>query len=96
MSTSLGFFGLKPHNEHHRKMKAILDACEAANIDPPEEVQDFFDGEPDAVHGVVVSMDAMDKAGALTEYRDDCREGYDIEIAKLPPGIKVLRVYLSC
>ena len=83
---------------HLQKMKAIWDACRAADISPPTVVCDFFrDMDP------VFDMDGACPGGRYLSLNDAClrnycdgrRRGYDVELAKLPPGIEIIRFYLT-
>jgi hypothetical protein len=86
MSTHV--LGFKPPDEKWKKMKAIWDSCQAAGIDPPQEVEKFFDYcDPDP-NGVEVKIEA-------TEWRDNAREGYEIDVSKLPKDVTILRFYNS-
>jgi hypothetical protein len=82
MSTRV--IGFAPPDEQWAKMKAIWDACRAAGVPVPEEVEDFFgDGEPDPA-GVEIVL-------PLREWRDATGEGYEIDMAAIPPQVKTIR-----
>lgn len=90
MSMSTSVIGFAPPDKKWKKMKAVYDACLAADISIPDEVEDFFDGtEPDPA-GVSVVLD-----GLLEKWATDSQEGYQIEIAKLPKNVRILRFYNS-
>ena len=76
--------GIKPPDEKWEKMKAIWDACEKADIEIPEEVEEFFDGEPPDDKGVVVEIPKH-------EYTDDSRQGFEIYLSELPKDIQIIR-----
>ena len=92
--------GFVPPDDEWCKMKAVYDACAAAEVDAPKDVLKFFGmcemdeggGGPDA-HGREVGQEAM--GSAVTKWSDDYRNGYEVEVAKLPKNIKVLRFYCS-
>lgn len=88
MSTSV--IGFAPPDEKWKKMKAIYDSCEAAGIDVPDEVDEFFDGETPDPAGVSVDLDSL-----LEDWSTESQQGYQIEIAKLPKNVKILRFYNS-
>ena len=74
-------------------MKAVYKACEAAGTEVPREVDSFFGWEaPGDRPGIEVDVE---KLKAVSEYRDDMREGYEVDLTKLPPDIKFLRFYNS-
>ncbi len=86
MSVSTHVYGIRPPDDTWRRMKAIWDACQAANIDPPEEVADFFDETSPDPAGVIVALDTVAR-----EWRDDMKDGFEIDLADLPAGVKTLR-----
>ncbi len=87
MSTSV--YGIIPADEKFHKMKDIYDRCEELGVVPPEEVIDFFDGERPDASGVVMWLEG--NSDAITEYNHDMQQGYEVEISKLDPNIKILR-----
>jgi hypothetical protein len=82
--------GIRPPDDRWRKMKAIWDACDAAGIAPPSDVDRFFEYDKPDPMGVVIELD---KHKCVAEYKDDARLGYDINLAALPPDVTVVRVY---
>ena len=90
MSMSTTVIGVKPKDEKWNKMQDAYNACKSAGIEVPEEVEEFFDyNDPNEMDGLEVDMDEHE---AVEGYFDDGREGYTIEIAKLPKDIKYIRV----
>ena len=71
-------------------MKAAYDACRDAGVSPPSDIWDFFDGEAPTDNGMEVEIDE-----ALSEYSEDSSSGYDLDLSKLPKGIKIIRFYNS-
>jgi hypothetical protein len=49
--------GFRPPDAKWLKMKEVYDACEAAGISIPDEVDDFFNGEPPDEAGVRVDLE---------------------------------------
>jgi len=98
MGISTYIKAIKPADDDWRKMKAIWDACEAAGINPPSEVSDYFcDGKPND-KGVEISLDfnryeENDKRNhpAVSRTTDVGCEFWDVELAKLPPDVKIIR-----
>jgi len=88
MSTNVVAF--RPADEKWKQMKAVYDACDKAGVSIPEEVDDFFNGEPPDEAGVEVAI-----AHAMQEWNDDGGEGYEVDISKLPKDIKIIRFYNS-
>lgn len=84
--------GFTPPDEKWEKMKAIWNSCEDAGVKIPDEVLDFFDGEsPNGKPGQETSLE-----GCAKEWSDgDSRQGYEIEVDKIPEKVKFIRVYNS-
>jgi len=92
MSESVHVVGFKPPDDKWKKMKAVWDACKKANITPPEDVLDFFEHiEPDPL-GVKVELE---ETSAAEEYTEEMKWGWEINVAKLPKDVTVLRFYVS-
>lgn len=92
MSMSTHVVGLKPADEKWQKMKAVYDACVAAKTSIPKEVMEFFDGEPPDKFGVRVEIE---KLPCTKEYNDDMRQGFEVDLKKLPADVTVIRFYNS-
>lgn len=91
MSMSMHVIGYQPADEQWKKMKAAWDACAAAGIDPPDEVIDFFDGEnPGDSPGKEVDIN-----NGVTGWQAEGRDGYEVDITALPPGVRFVRFYCS-
>lgn len=96
MSVSLHVVGFKPPDDKWKKMKAVWDSCKEAGVDPPAAVDKFFGGEPPDPTGVEISEHTLKKeVGAVTEWHEDMRDGFQVELSKLPKDIKFLRFYVS-
>lgn len=90
MSMSTHVIGLRPPDKVWVKMKAVYDACDAAGVDTPREVFEFFGGEKPDERGVTVNVEV-----ALTEWSDDMRQGYELDVRKLPKDVTIVRFYNS-
>jgi len=94
MSMSTNVIGFAPPDDDWRKMKAVWDACTMAKLPIPPEVDKFFNGEePDDV-GVKIPL-RYPMHESVREYSADMREGFDIDLSKLPKQVKILRFYNS-
>ncbi len=91
MSMSTHVVGFRPADEKWKKMKAVWDACKMAGTEVPNTVIQFFGGEaPGDKPGMEVKLDR-----AVIEWNDDYRQGYEVDLTKLPPDVTVLRFYNS-
>jgi len=93
MGMSTHVVGFKPPDDKWKKMKAVYDACQKAGINPPEEVFNFFGGssEPDD-QGVEV---AIQKLPCTKKFSSESKQGFEIDLKKLPPDVTVIRFYNS-
>ena len=94
MGMSTIIVGIKLPGNRWKAMKKIYDACNAAEIPVPQEVEEFFeDKEPDNA-GVIVNIRNTE---AVREYSDDNGDssGFEVDLCKLPKDITVLRFYNS-
>lgn len=85
---SMHVIGFRPPDEKWRKMSAVYHSCVSAGIDPPNEVHQFFDYCPPDLKGIEVEL-------PLIEWNDSGREGFDLEIAKIPEKVTHIRFYSS-
>lgn len=91
MSMSMHVHGYRSADVTWRGMKAIWDACVAANVAVPEAVETFFGGEPPGDKpGIDVNIDA-----AVRDWGDEARQGFEIDVQKLPLNVRFIRVYCA-
>ena len=90
MGMSTHVVGFRPPDEKFQKMKAVWEACEKAGVRPPREVDDFFKGERPDENGVVVPIE---RSICVREYKSDSEEGFEVDVTKLPPDVKIVRFY---
>lgn len=90
MSMSTDVFGIRPPNDKWREMKKIYDSCVKLKEDVPEFVWKYFNGATPEPDGVVVEL-----SGCAKEWSDDDRQGIEVEVAKLPKDVTIIRFYNS-
>jgi hypothetical protein len=97
MSMSAHIVGFVPPDEKWEKMKQVYDACKAAGIDPPDRVIKFFGGEAPDPAGVERHLDVMTRASAVKAWSAEhgASSGFEVDLRKLDPDIKILRFYNS-
>lgn len=88
MSMSTHVIGIVPPDDEWQKMKAIWDACDAAGVDPPDEVAEFFGHQEPDPKGVLVDIEAE-------EWNGDAESGFEVDLASVPEHVKRLRFYNS-
>jgi hypothetical protein len=97
--------GFRPPDAKWKKMKEVHDACIAANVEIPEEVDEFFNWNPPDLSGVMVELEDrhLDPAkgatpknfGAVKPWHADMREGFEVDVTKLPKDVTIIRFYNS-
>lgn len=95
MGASMHVVGLKPPDEKWQKMCAVWDACKSAGVVQPMAVVAFFSGEDPDPSGVPVDETELRDSGALHNWEADMREGFEVDVTKLPADVTVLRFYIS-
>ncbi len=93
MGMSMYVVGIKPPDAKWNKMKKIYDACQEADMDVPDAVMDYFDGEDPDDKGVLLDESRLGKA--VSEYCVEGCSGFEVELSKLPKDVKILRFYNS-
>ncbi len=88
MSMNSHVYGIKPADEKWEWMKKVYDSCVSAGIDPPVEVTKFFNYESPDDKGVIVEIE---KTNAVEKYNEEMREGFEVDLKKLPKDITIIR-----
>jgi len=101
--------GVQPVDEEWRKMKKVWDACKEADIDPPGDVHDYFEGQDpnDLPEGLEVDLGSRDADGqdnghyrskAITSVDREMACGVDINLEQLRkehPNLSTIRIWVS-
>ena len=97
MSMSTHVYGFRnpyedtPENKHWQAMERAYHACEAAGIPIPDEVDEYFQGEPPPRD----AGQPIDISAAVDDYKGEMEEGFDITLGDLPEGVFMIRVVNS-
>lgn len=99
MGMSMHVIGFKPPDETWEKMKAVWDACTAADLAPPPAVEEFFDWKKPDGSGVKIDLRGSacceEYEACCEEYEEGGKVGFEIDLSKLPADVKVIRFYNS-
>ncbi len=91
MGMSTHVEGFVPADAEWEKMKRIFTSCEAAGVEVPEVVWDYFGGEdPEDKPGMDVDL-----GDAVKKWAAEMREGYEIDVSMLPSKVRFIRVFNS-
>ena len=94
MSISINLVGYRKADETFHRMKAVYDACKKAKIDPPQSVEKYFGYDSPTQYGNQIAL-KPDETPGITSYNENECDGFDVDLDKLPPEIRVLRFYNS-
>lgn len=89
MGISLRVIGLRDETDaNHIKMVEAKDALDAAGIEWPKEIYDYFDGSKYSDTPLEIKI-------PNNEWGNDYASGYEILVSDIPKNVKKIRVYLS-
>lgn len=88
MSMHTYLVAFHPPDEKWRKMKSVYDACVGAGVKAPDEVYDFFNDEKPDESGVKIDLKGHE---SVSLWSRDMEVGFEIDISKLPKGVKTIR-----
>lgn len=88
MGMNTTVYGIVPPDDIWKLMKKVVDACDAVGIEWPDEVSDFFNDEPPDEKGVIVDIE---NTPGVIEYNSEMCNGFEVDITKLDPNIKIVR-----
>ncbi len=90
MSVDLCVTGFAAPDKRYKAMLNVLNACKEANIDIPEDVDTFFDGDwnpnPD---GMEVPL------GACLKPTSVFNSGYTIDVSLIPSNVTHIKIYME-
>ena len=90
MSTHVEAIG-KP-DAKFKKMLAVYRSCRTADIEPPNEVQEYFKWDEPRDEGFQMNAEQTEYCSEINE---ESRSGFCIELAKIPEGITHIRFWNS-
>lgn len=89
MGMSTHVVGFVPPDDKWKAMKAVYDACAAAGVPVPREVDKFFDGVAPDPAGVEIEL-------LVREWRDEyTSEGFELDVESIPPHVRTIRFFNS-
>ncbi len=92
MSMSTHVLGFKPPDDKWKRMKDVRDACIAAKIPVPKEVDQFFGWTTPTDAGVEVDLEKTD---CVRSYEGCSGGGFDVDVKLLPKDVTIIRFYNS-
>ncbi len=98
MGMSKHVVGVRDLDGRFAKMLAAKLACEEADVEYPNEVRNYFSclGAEATADNLRIEMQQVDIEIAVRKWADgDCRDGFEVELALLPEGVKAIRFYTA-
>jgi len=88
MGANMHLEGVKTFGDKEKAMKRIYDTCKEYGIDMPDEVRCFFKDED----GFTTPLE---QHGCCTKLNEEYRDGFEVDVAKIPLSIKTIRFFIS-
>jgi len=87
---SLQITGFKPADKEYKKKQKAWQACVDAEVEPPEELNEYFNYEAPDPAGMEVDIEFC-----LAKRKVSMQDGFDIDLSKVPNDVKIIRVYYA-
>lgn len=91
MSMSSSVVGVRDLDGTFAKMAAVKEACEDAEVDYPDLVKQYFKYPGEDIEYLKSEMESMDISAAVTERNEDAVNIWEVDLSKLPEGVKKIR-----
>ena len=88
---SLAVVGFRPPDAEHETMRQAWLALVDAGLPVPTQLDEYFDYQHPEETGTEIDLEEWGEGECFTEIK----AGFEIDVTKLPPGIKIIRVYDS-
>jgi len=84
--------GVRDLDGQFAAMMAAKLACDAAGVGYPQDLRDYFGVEADEEEEYLRrEMETVDISVAVNDCGRDMVEGYEVDLSKLPEGVKAIR-----
>jgi|GEM_PF-3342727 len=91
MGMSSHVSGVRDLDGRFAKMMVAKLACEAASVDYPAEVREYFKYPEESEDYLRREMESVDIDAAVTKGTDNATEHWTVDLSKLPEGVKAIR-----
>jgi len=95
MGADLHVRSYKKPDEQSEKMFQAYMACKAAGVEPPLEVEKFFDYEEPSAYGIPVCSAEAKQITGIEELNENGFSGHIIKVDELPPNIGTIIIGIS-
>lgn len=93
MGMSMHIVGIVTPTEEYKKKVEAYYACENAGIPIPEALETYFHGEPPNPKGMELRMEGHESVEKFSDSYP--REGFTVDLTKIPKNIRFIRFYNS-
>lgn len=91
MGMSSRVIGVRDLDLIFSKMIAVKNACELAGINYPKEIIEYFKYPVESEDYLRKQMEEIDITVAVNHKQNICTDYFEVDIAKLPQDVKVIR-----
>lgn len=91
MSMSSHVIGVRDLDGAFAKMIAAKVACEEAGIPYPQQIINYFLHAGESEDYLRREMESIDITVAVTQYNRKGTDGFEVDLSKLPDGVKSIR-----
>lgn len=96
MSRHLVFTGRKEINREYEEYIELKLLCEKLKVEYPAELKMYFKDYIEELPSVILEeFMNFDTPLPYTALQEDGKQGFSLEVAKIPKEVKTLRVYLT-
>ena len=97
MSVGLSVQAVKEPTEEYAAKVAVWRACEAAGVDIPDEILEYFDHEEPDPTGMTTYLggECFTNHPCATIFQTEDYYGLEIDLSKLPDGVTRIRAFLA-
>lgn len=90
MAMVVNIIGLESDDDTYQKMRDVYYACDKANIEPPEEVLEYFNFEPPKDE-----PPQIDISECITKRDVEYTDSWEICVSKIPVTTSFIRIDIS-
>jgi len=91
MGMSNHVLGVRDLDGRFAKMMAAKLACDAASVGYPDEIYKYFKCPGECEDYLRQEMESVDITDAVSEYSKDEMDIFEVDLSKLPEGVKAVR-----
>ena len=91
MGMSSHVTGVRDLDGKFSKMMEVKLACESAGIGYPDEVREYFKYPKESEEYLRREMEEVQLGDCVKEYSRNATDGFEVDLSKVPEGVKSIR-----